>query len=291
MEPVSNDTPVIAIVGPTASGKTALAIELARQFNGEIIAADSRTVYKGMDIGTAKPTPDELAAVPHHLIDVATPDTQFTVADFQQLARRAIADISGRGKMPFLVGGSGLYIDAVLYGFSLRAAAPSAQREQLQELPVDDLQALLIERGIALPENARNPRHLIRALETEGATPERKPLSPHALIIGIDPGREVLREKVTRRVDTMVEAGFIDEVRRLVTQYGWDAPGLQAPGYRAFRQFIEGGGSLEEAKQLFVQNDMQYAKRQKTWFKRNHDIHWISKTAEAVELITTLLNK
>lgn len=291
MEPVSNNTPVVAVVGPTASGKTALAIELARRFSGEIIAADSRTVYKGMDIGTAKPTPQELAAVPHHLINVATPDTQFTVADFQRLARAAMADISSRGKLPFLVGGSGLYIDAVLYNFSLRAPADSAQREELQELSLDGLQGLLIERGIPLPENARNPRHLVRALETEGAAPMREPLSSYALIIGLDPGREVLREKITRRVDLMVEAGFIDEVRRLAKQYGWDAPGLQAPGYRAFRQFIEGEGSLEEAKQLFIQNDMQYAKRQKTWFKRNPDIHWISKTAEAVELVTTLLNK
>jgi tRNA dimethylallyltransferase len=207
------------------------------------------------------------------------------------VAQQAIAGIASRGKLPFLVGGSGLYIDAVVYDFSFRPGADASQREQLQKLSVGELQSLLAERGIALPENQRNPRHLIRALEAEGATPMRAPLRPNTLYIGIDPGRDALREKITRRVDVMVEAGFIDEVRRISKRYGWDAPALQAPGYRAFRAYIEGSSTLEEAKQLFVQNDMQYAKRQKTWFKRNNDIHWISKTAEAVELITTTLNK
>jgi len=291
MESGANNTPVVAIVGPTASGKTALAIKLAQRFNGEIIAADSRTVYQGMDIGTAKPTPHEQAASRHHLIDVTTPDKQFTVADFQRLAREAMSDIARRGKLPFIVGGTGLYIDAVLYNFSLRAPADADKRAELQKRSVEELQNLLMERGIALPENSRNPRHLVRALETEGMLSERRSLPTHALLIGLDPDREVLREKITRRVDVMVEAGFINEVRKLAEQYGWDAPGLQAPGYRAFRPYIQGEISLEEAKQLFIQNDMQYAKRQKTWFKRNPDIHWISKTAEAVELITTLLNK
>lgn len=291
MESGANNTPVVAIVGPTASGKTALAIKLAQRFNGEIIAADSRTVYQGMDIGTAKPTPHEQAASRHHLIDVTTPDKQFTVADFQRLAREAMSDIARRGKLPFIVGGTGLYIDAVLYNFSLRAPADADKRAELQKRSVEELQNLLRERGIALPENSRNPRHLVRALETEGMLSERRSLPTHALLIGLDPDREVLREKITRRVDVMVEAGFINEVRKLAEQYGWDAPGLQAPGYRAFRPYIQGEISLEEAKQLFIQNDMQYAKRQKTWFKRNPDIHWISKTAEAVELITTLLNK
>jgi tRNA dimethylallyltransferase len=222
---------------------------------------------------------------------VATPDTQFTVADFQRLAREAIAGIRGRGNLSFLVGGTGLYIEAVLYNFSLRALADPAQRARLQKFSVEELQNLLFERGIALPENERNPRYLVRTLETEGVDPRRTPLQPNALIIGLDPGREVLRQKITQRVDVMVEAGFIDEVRQLAARYGWDAPGLKAPGYKAFRPYVEGEIPLEEAKRLFVQNDMQYAKRQKTWFKRNKDIHWISKTAKAVELVTTILNK
>jgi tRNA A37 N6-isopentenylltransferase MiaA len=161
---------------------------------------------------------------------------------------------------------------------------------RLEELSTDELQRLAAARNLPLPENARNPRHLIRLLETGGELPRRDELRPHTLLLGLDPGREILRRKIIQRVDTMMEQGFLTEVRELSEQYGWDVPALLAPGYRAFRLYLEGAISLEEAKQQFVQNDMQYAKRQQTWFKRNGDIHWISKTAEAVDLITTLLN-
>lgn len=291
MGSVADNPPLVVILGPTASGKTALAIELAQRFNGEIIAADSRTVYRGMDIGTAKPTPAERAALTHHLLDVVAPNESFTVADFQRLANAAIIDIAARAKLPFLVGGSGLYIDAVVYNFSLRGGPDLEKRAELQSLDVEALQRMLQERGIPLPENDRNPRHLIRALETDGAVPARDSLRPHTLLLGLDADREALRAKITQRVDAMLAAGFVDEVRSLAQQYGWDAPALQAPGYRAFRQYLEGAIDLNQAKQLFVQNDLQYAKRQKTWFRRNNDIHWISKTEEAVELIATLLNK
>ncbi len=281
----------MVIVGPTASGKTALALELARQFGGEIVAGDSRTVYVGADIGTAKPTAEERAIVPHHLIDVATPDAQFTVADFQRLARAAIAGITRRGKLPILVGGSGLYIDAVIYNFSFRSGHNPAGRGQYDGIPVAQLQALLLARGIPLPENSRNPRHLMRSLESNGQAHSRDALRPYTVIVGLDPGREALRQKISGRVTQMAQAGLVDEVRRLAEEYGWDAPALQAPAYRAFRGYVEGALTLAQAEQLFVQNDVRYAKRQQTWFKRNPDIHWISKTAEAVDLITTLLNK
>jgi len=290
MEPIADHPPLVVILGPTASGKTALALELAERYHGEIIAADSRTVYKGMDIGTAKPTAAERARVPHRLLDVAAPDQPFTVADFQRLANAAIKEISGRGKLPFLVGGSGLYIDAVVYNFTFRAAPNVAERERLEAMSVDELQEAVHARGLPLPQNARNPRHLVRLLETDGALSGRDQLRARTLLIGLDPGRDILRQKITQRVDAMVAQGFIEEVKTLSGQYGWDAPAMQAPGYRAFRAYLAGEISLEEAKQRFVQNDMRYAKRQQTWFKRNEDIHWISKTAEAVELITTLLN-
>lgn len=291
IEPDKNEVPLVVVLGPTASGKTAISLELARQFKGEIIAADSRTVYKGMDIGTAKPSAQEQKMAPHHLIDVVTPDRQFTVADFQRLANKAIAEIGARGNTPFLVGGSCLYIDAVAYSFSFRGPANLALREELGAVPVEELQARLLEQGIPLPENRRNPRHLIRALETGGISSQRSGIRPKTVLIGLNPGREVLRQKITARVDIMVNDGFEQEVRSLAAKYGWEAPGLQAPGYRAFRPYIEDEISLDEAKQLFVQNDMQYAKRQMTWFKRNPDIHWISKMDEAVDLVTTLLNK
>lgn len=286
----ADNPPVIAIVGETASGKTSLALALAQQFNGEIIAADSRTVYKGMDIGTAKPTKEEQALVPHHLLDVVTPDQHFTVAEFQRLAEQAITDIAARGRVPFLVGGSGLYVDAVMYGFSLRSPADPSVREALQKKTIEELQEMIIEQGIPMPENVRNPRHLVRALETRGELPSRSALRPNGLILGLQADREALKANITARVDAMIEAGFLDEIRKLVARYGWDAPGLQAPGYKAFRPYFEGMVSLDEAKAQFVQNDLQLAKRQRTWFKRNSDIKYLSKKADFVALITTHLN-
>lgn len=290
MEPVADDSPLVVVLGPTASGKSALAMELARRFDGEIIAADSRTVYKGMDIATAKPTAADQREVPHHLIDVVTPGDPFSVADFQRLANRAVVEISERGRLPILVGGSGLYIDAVIYDFSFRQPANPELRRQLEELSVEELQQLLEERGIALPHNQRNPRHLIRSLETSGALPQRGPLRPRTLVIGLNPGPDVLRQKITQRIDAMVEEGLIEEARQLSARYGWDTPALQAPGYKAFRPYLAGAVSLDHAKQLFVQYDTQYAKRQQTWFKRNRDVQWISNLADAVALVTTLLN-
>jgi tRNA dimethylallyltransferase len=278
-------------LGPTASGKTALALELAERFNGEIIAADSRTIYKGMDIATAKPTPEERRLAPHHLLDVVEPSRRFTVADFQKLANQAILDVGSRHKLPILVGGTGLYIDSVIYGFRFRGNYDPVQREALAGESVEELQKILREKGVVTPENSRNPRHLIRAIEANGVSSTRSSLRPKTLVLGIDIEMEVLQERVAERVEAMVSRGLVDEIRKLVDVYGWDAPALQIPAVKAFRPYLEGNASLEEAKQQFVQYDRQYAKRQKTWFKRNDDIRWISKKAQAVDLVTTLLSK
>jgi len=291
VESVTDNTPLIAIVGQTASGKSALALHLAQQFNGEIIAADSRTVYRGMDIGTAKPSAEDQAKVPHHVIDVVDPSDPFTVAEFQRLARQAIADITARGKIPFLVGGSGLYVDGVLYDFRFRAPADTAERRRLERLSVEELQSLIDEEGIELPSNKQNPRHLIRTIESNGQIATKGPLRDNTLIVGLAKESQDIRANIEARVDAMLAAGFVDEVRVLSERYGWGAPALQAPGYRAFRRYLSGESSLDQAKQEFIQRDYQYAKRQKTWFKRNPDIHWISKSEEAVDLITTFLNK
>ena len=291
MESTPHQSPLIVILGQTASGKSALAMELAQRFNGEIIAADSRTIYKGMDIGTAKPSDADKSLVRHHLLDVVDPNQSFTVADFQKMAFAAIEDIVIRGKVPFLVGGSGLYIDSVIYNFSFRRVADSAEREKLQVLPVDELQELLVERGINLPENKDNPRHLIRALETKGEAPEKQGLRPSTLVIGLTRDRDELEENIRRRVENMIQRGFADEVSGLSQKYSWDVPALQAPGYKAFRMYLAGQLTLEAAERHFIQYDLQYAKRQKTWFKRNKDIVWISKTEDAVDLVTTFLNK
>ena len=290
MESAANQPPLIAIVGETASGKSSLAMQIAEKFNGEIICADSRTIYKGMDIGTAKPSVEDQARVPHHLLDVVEPNESFTAADFKRLAFKAIKDISERGKVPLLVGGSGLYVDAVLYDFQFRPPADPARREMLQKFTVEELQLTLLEQDIPLPENARNSRHLIRALETGGEQPEHGELRPNTLLIGLSIDRETLKENVARRVEQMFADGFIDEVRALIATFGVGAPALRAPGYKAATAYLEGEATLQEAKEQFIQNDLQLAKRQRTWFKRNKSIRWC-KTDEAVDLVTTFLNK
>ena len=291
MEPEIGRSPLVVIVGQTASGKSALAMDLARRFDGEIVAADSRTVYSGLDIGTAKPTPLEQKSVKHHLIDVVDPTTNFSVADFKRLASAAIADIASRGRLPILVGGTGLYVDAVIYDFQFRAPANPTLRLSLEGLTVNELQARLVDQGIALPTNSQNPRHLIRALETGGQVGVRGSLRPDTLVIGLQADAERLKDRIARRVDAMVQDGLVGEVQRLAELYGWDAPALQAPAYKAFRAYVDGQVTLDVAKQEFVRLDWQYARRQKTWFKRNKDIAWINLPEEAVERVTTFLNK
>jgi tRNA dimethylallyltransferase len=282
--------PLIVIIGPTASGKSALGLELAEKYGGEIICADSRTVYKGMDIGTAKPTADERARVPHHLLDVVAPDKPFNAARFKEYAVAAIADISKRGKIPFLVGGTGLYVDAVIFDYAFLPLGDTEEREYLQELSVEQLQQMLKDRGLPLPENERNPRHLVRAIETNGAVPVKKGLRPVTLIIGLDKSRDEISQRLTQRVDEMLAAGYETEVRRLSKQYGWDIAAMQAPGYRAFRPYVEGTQTLDEAKMAFIRNDLDLAKRQRTWFKRNKNIHWIQSPDEAEKLVARFLD-
>ena len=281
--------PLIAIVGPTASGKTALAIDIATHFNGEIICADSRTIYTGMDIGTAKPSSADQSLIPHHILDVITPDQRYSAADFKAQAEAAIADILARGKLPIMVGGTGLYVDAVLYDFAFRAPANLAEREKLEKLSVEELQHALASRGIPLPNNPQNPRHLIRALETGGQQPERQTLRGNTLVLGLKIDRELLEKRIEKRIDDMITTGLLEEIVSLAQKYGWDAPGLQAPGYRAFRPYFAGDIDLVTAKKQFAQNDKQLAKRQRTWFKRNADIEWVSSVEQAREQVKNLL--
>ncbi len=291
MEPITNYPPLVVILGQTASGKSAMAMELARRFNGEIIAADSRTVYRGMDIGTAKPSKVDQRQVRHHLLDIVNPNQRFSVADFQQRAFEAIDDVASRGKVPFLVGGSGLYIDAVIYNFRFRKQPDPDERKKLERLTVSELQRLLRQQDIPLPANEHNPRHLIRTLETAGEVGRRTKLRPKTLVIGLAKSAADLESAIRTRIDRMVEGGFAAEVASLLSQYGSEWPALQAPGYIEFREYLAGQLTLDEATQQFVRAHLQYAKRQMTWFKRSKDIIWISKTEDAVDLVTTFLNK
>ena len=291
MESKPDQPPLIAIVGETASGKTALAIDLAKQFNGEIIAADSRTVYKGMDIGTAKPVAEEQLAVRHHLIDIATPDKPISVADYAALAKEAIREIANRGKLPFLVGGTGLYVDATLYDFKFLAPPHPDLRRRLQDMTVDELQQELIRKGIPLPKNRRNPRHLMRQIETNGEVPARGPLRENTLLIALELDREELLLRVTQRTKSMLKAGLADEASSLFAHYGAECKALQTIGYQEFLSYFAGKATLADVEQAIVQGTMRLAKRQRTWFRRNKSIHHICKKEEAVDLVTTFLNK
>ena len=292
MESLTNVPPLIVIVGQTASGKSELALQLAKRYNGEIICADSRTVYRGMDIGTAKPSQQDQKLVPHHLLDIAEPDQPITAADFKQRAQERMQDIASRGKTAFLVGGTGLYIDAVLFNFSFSSSVLPGIRQELNKKSVQELQTMLLKKGLALPENTKNPRHLIRQLETGGVSNQKTALRQNTLVLStpfLD--QPTLKERLTRRLNGMLKQGLEKEVQTLVARFGWDCPALQTIGYQEFKPYFAGEVTLGEVKTAVVQHSIQYARRQKTWFKRNRHLHLIYKKEDAVDLITSLLNK
>ena len=291
MESSADNSPLIVIVGPTASGKTALAIQIAEQHNGEIITADSRTIYRRLDIGTAKPSRIELERVPHYGINVVEPNERFTAADFKELAQIAITDISDRGKLPILVGGTGLYVDSVLFNFTFLPPGELAERQRLQQYTVEDLQRLLQERGLPLPSNERNPRHLIRRLETGDIPAVSKPLRPNTLVICLDVDLEILKQRIEARVDAMLAAGLVGEAMILGKHYGWEAQALQTIGYREFNKYAQGDQTLAETRDMIIRDTISYAKRQRTWFRRNKSIHWVTDQEKIEDLITTFLSK
>lgn len=283
--------PLVVIVGQTASGKTALGIDLAERFGGEIICADSRTIYKGMDIGTAKPTVKERTKIPHHCLDIIEPNQTFSAAEFKRLALAAIKDITVRGKLPIIVGGTGLYIDAVLFDFKFGSSADVVMRNELSTKTVPELQAIINSHGYNMPENSKNKRYLIRTIERKGVEGNRSPLRPNTLVLGLKVDPATLKQRIATRVDTMVEAGFVQEYRALRRKFPKDAPAFLAPGYKAFDDYINGSVSLAEAKAAFMQNDVRLAKRQWTWFKRNECVQWLDDRSNAVDIVTTFLNK
>lgn len=284
--------PIIVIVGPTASGKSALAIKFARKYNGEIIAADSRTVYKGMDIATAKPSLQEKQQVPHFGLDLIEPDRSYSAAEFKIYATRTIHDIHERNRLPIVVGGTGLYVDGLVYDFHFGPAADPAIRAHLASLNLNELQILSKKKGID-PEQVSyaNPRHLSRAIERGGTPGQRKDLPPNILMIGMQTGKEQLHDRIEERVGTMFNKGLAEEVKTIIKKYGPNAPGLLAPGYKAVKDYLEGSLTLEESKQQFIRNDKNLAKRQMTWFKRNKDIKWCTSEQQIHELTRAFLAK
>lgn len=271
--------PLVVIVGPTASGKTALAIDLAEQFDGEIICADSRTIYAGMDIGTAKPSAAEQARVPHWGIDLVEPTERFTAADFKTYADQKVDEIRGRGHIPFLVGGTGLYVDAVVYDYQFGQERDSAKRARLESLPIEQLHAYCEQNNVILPENKLNKRYVIRAIEQNGQLTTRlqQPIST-SIIVGITTDRDVLRTRIAARTEQLFEDGVVQEATRLGKKYGWDSEAMTGNIYRFVNAYLKNELTLVQAKEKNTTADWRLAKRQLTWLRRNTAIEWYDLT-------------
>lgn len=282
--------PLIAIVGPTASGKTALAIELAEKYRGEIICADSRTVYRNMDTGTAKPTVEERKRVVHWGLDLVDPGERFTAAQFKDYAVQKIAEIRSRGHIPFLVGGSGLYCDAVIFDYQFGPPSDGTLRKQLESMSFQGLYEYCEKNNIQLPQNFKNKRYVIRAIEQNSINNRRKskPIK-NSIVVGIATERDDLRRRIESRAEVIFASGAIQEAKELGSKYGWDNEAMTGNIYPLCRQYLAGELSLEEAKEKFVVQDWHLAKRQLTWFRRNKYIQWAS-VSEARKQITSLLD-
>jgi len=287
---------LLVLLGPTAVGKTAYSIPIALAHDAEIISGDSMQVYRGMDIGTAKPSPEDRARVPHHLIDIVDPWEPFSVADFQARAREAVERIAVRGRLPMLVGGTGLYIEAFCYDYRFpETAGPDpALRERLRreaaELGVKALHDRLkrIDPDSAARIHENDVRRIVRALEIFEATGRtmsewlrgQKRESPYRLcLIGLTMDRAELYRRIGERVDAMVRAGLVDEVRRLLDAGCTpDMTAMQALGYKEIVEYLEGRTSFEEAVETLKRNTRRFAKRQWSWFRHMKDVHWIDVT-------------
>lgn len=277
---------VLVIVGPTAVGKTALSIELAKKLNGEIISGDSMQVYKGLDIGTAKVTEEERAGVPHHLINCRGLSETYSVADFQKEGRQAIDSITAKGKLPIVVGGTGLYVQALLYDFLLGAPDESTDirdnyRQFAEKYGNQRLWRLLLEKDKQAAESLHfnNQKKVIRALEVFDKTgvsiltPKEKPKQLYDyFLVGLKTDRSLLYDRINTRVDLMIEQGLLKEAKLLYERQ--TAQSLQGIGYKEFFPYFEGKETMAEATEQVKRNSRRYAKRQLTWFKNRMNVSW-----------------
>lgn len=284
---------IVVVLGPTASGKTKLGVELAKTFQGEVVSADSMQIYKGMDIGTAKPTPEEQQGIPHHMLDLIHPEESYSVARYVQEASALIAQIHSRGKLPILVGGTGLYIDSLLSGRSFAPLPENPQLRQELEAQIQEQggEALLERLRLQDPTTAhrlfpRDHKRIVRALEIFALTgkpqslfdqeSQQVPPRYQASYLGLDfKEREDLRSRIRQRVDQMMAQGLLEEVASFL-HLPPDCTAMQAIGYKELRGVLTGHQSQEEGVELLNIRSRQYAKRQLTWFRRNPQIHWHS---------------
>lgn len=298
--------PLIVVAGPTASGKTSLAIDIAKTLDGEIVCADSMQIYKYMDIGTAKATRDEQAQCPHHLMDIVEPDCEFSVADYTELAHKTISDIVSRGKTPIMCGGTGLYIDSVVndveFGefdndYTLRRELEELAKKEGSQRLIDMLSEFDPLSAKKLHPN--NLKRIIRAIEFYKVS--GIPISEHqhmtklkesrynAVEFIIDRERYELYDRINRRVDIMMDEGLTDEVKTLMDRgYSPELNSMQGIGYKELIAYFNGKSTLDEAVDAIKQNSRRYAKRQLTWFRRNENIHWLSPDNALEEALKTL---
>lgn len=286
---------IIIIAGPTASGKSALAIKLAKKFNSEIVSADSRQIYREMDIGTAKPTKKEMREIPHHLIDTKNPNQNYTLAQYKKDAIKAINKILKNGKTPFLVGGTGLYIKSVIENLDIpRVQANKKIRKKLDEKTTEELVKLIRRRD---PEtvkfiDVKNKRRLIRALEVILTTRQsfaaqrqkNKPLF-NVLQIGIEVNRDKLYKRIDKRVEKMIKDGFVKETQKLLKKYQPSLHSMSGIGYKEIGEVLAGKIALKEAEQKIKNRTHSYARRQMTWFRKDKTINWVRDGKKAEKLI------
>ncbi len=301
---------IIVLVGPTTSGKTDWGVKLAKKFDGEVISADSRQIYKYMNIGTAKPAGEwkyvglrrvfHVEGVPHHLIDFLNPGKTFTAAEFRDRAIKHIKSITRAGAVPFVVGGTGLYVEALVSNYTIpRIPANKKLRESFEEKTPAELLALLgkLDPDTAASIDPHNKRRLIRALEVcilsgDQFSKQKKKGEPifNVLKLGISVPREVLHERIDSRIDGMLTAGLLSEVQFLVKhRYGWNLPSMSGIGYRQFKSYLAGDCTLEQVITQLKKDTKKYAKRQATWFKRDKDIVWCSDIASAEAAVKKFL--
>lgn len=279
---------VLCIVGPTAVGKTKMSIELAKKLNGEIISGDSMQIYRGMDIGTAKATMDERQGIPHHLIDEKNPDEPYSVAAFQQTVRAKMEEIKSRGKLPIIVGGTGLYIKSVLYDYEFAGESESKEIDEAKygHLSNEELHAKLaaVDEAGAKDIHPNNRKRVIRALEiyetsgvkkSEMIEKQEHKMIYDACLIGLTDDRTVLYDRINKRVDVMYETGLVEEVKALFDEgIPAESQSIRAIGYKELYDYFKGFISLEESKELIKRNSRRYAKRQYTWFNNQMDVVW-----------------
>ncbi|MFA7653764.1 MAG: tRNA (adenosine(37)-N6)-dimethylallyltransferase MiaA [Candidatus Magasanikbacteria bacterium] len=319
---MKNNLPkVLIILGPTASGKTEWGIKIAQKYNGEVVSADSRQVYKGMDIGTAKPSGVKssklkviksgeqtrhndghiyiVEGIPHHLMDIIEPDEEFTLADFKKRAVVVIEDILKRGKLPIIVGGTGLYIQALVDNLDIPKVAPNLKlRADLEKKSLSELVEILknIDSESAKKIDLHNPRRVLRALEVvldSGGSFARQQKKGSvlydALQIGIPLPREELYSRINARVDKQIADGLLEETKKLVKKFDWKLPGMSGIGYKQIGYFLRGEMSLSAAIEILKRDTRHYAKRQMTWFKRDKRINWLENYQQAEKLVEGFL--